>query len=131
MFQSGIGTVAGQQLFTGTLFHDVLCIYHRNAVGVADRGEAVGNHHDGFPLAETVDASLDPLLGDTVQRRSRFIQNQDRRILQKHTRDGDALFLTAGEHDAAFPDEALIPVRHVQDVLVDFGADCGLNEYSP
>ena len=38
MFQSGIGTVAGQKLFAAALFHDVLCIYHRDAVGIADCG---------------------------------------------------------------------------------------------
>lgn len=76
MFQGGVSPATGKKLFSGTLFHDMLCIHNRNAVGIPDRGEAVGDHDDGFSLTETVNALLDPLFGDAVQCGSRFIENQ-------------------------------------------------------
>ncbi len=47
-------------------------------------GEQPVDGRDHFPL------------GGFVDRRSRFVQHQDQRILQQRPGDGDALFLSAG-----------------------------------
>ena len=44
-----------------------------------------------------VDTCLDLLGGDGVERGGRLVEEDDRRILQEHTRDGDTLLLTARE----------------------------------
>ena len=128
MFQCGIDTVVGQKLLPGTLLHDMLGIHNRDAIGVADCGETMGDHDDGLTLAEAIDALLDSLFRDAVQRRGCLIKDQDRRILQEDTRDGNTLLLSAGEDDAAFSDKALVSVGHVQNVVMDFGKDRSLND---
>ena len=49
----------------------------------------------------------DRFLGFAVQRGGRFVQQQDRRILQEGARDGDALPLSAGHLDPAVADHGV------------------------
>ena len=43
--------------------------------------------------------------------RGRLVQDQDRRVLQEHPRDGEPLLLPAGELHAALADDRVQPVR--------------------
>ncbi len=40
---------------------------------------------------------------------SRLAQNEDERIFEEHSRNCQPLFLTAGQLDAAFPDDCIQP----------------------
>ena len=66
-----------------------------DAVRAADGGEAVGDDDAGFALAKGVQAVLDLPLGDAVEGGSCLVQDQDGRILEEDSRDGDALLLPA------------------------------------
>jgi hypothetical protein len=51
---------------------------------------------------------LDRRLDLGVERRGRLVEHQDRRVLQQHAGDGDALALAAGELDAALADMGVV-----------------------
>ena len=71
-----------------------------------------GNAGNGF---------LDLLLRFHINRRGRFIQDNNRRLSQNSPCDGDPLFLPAGKPQAAFAYLGIITVRHRQDILMDIG----------
>ena len=51
---------------------------------------------------------LDRGLDLGIERRGRLVEHEDRRVLQKHARDGDALALSAREFDAALADQGVV-----------------------
>ncbi len=72
-----------------------------------------GNH--GASAHQPRQRLADRLFGFTVQRGGRFIQQQDRRVLQEGARDGDALPLPAGDLDSAIADHG----RHALGEILD------------
>ena len=79
------------------------------------------NH--GLAGDQGAEALLDRSLDFRVERRGRLVEHQDRRILQDHARDRDALALSAGKFHAALADLRLVaapafPILQVEDELV-------------
>jgi hypothetical protein len=58
-------------------------MHHDDAVGILDGGQAVGNHDGGAILHQVFQRSLYQPLGLGIQRRRRFIQNQQRCVFQQ------------------------------------------------
>ena len=55
------------------------------------------DHKRGAVLGDTVEFVLDIFFGVAVERRGRFIEQQDRRSLKDGAGDRDALLLAAGK----------------------------------
>src|SRR6266436_4446854 len=53
-----------------------------------------------------------------VERRSRFVQNQDGRVFMNRARNGNPLSLPAGQPHSTLSDYSLIPLRKAEDKLV-------------
>jgi predicted amidohydrolase len=53
-------------------------------------------------------------LGLGIERRGRFVEDQDRRVLQEHARDRQPLLLAAGQFDAALADDRVQPGRQAR-----------------
>ena len=70
------------------------------------------------PAAQVVQ---DLVFGTAVHRRQRVVEDQDLRIQQQRTRNGDTLFLPARQHHAAFAHFGVIALRQPQNVLMDAG----------
>ena len=64
-------------------------------------------------------------LGRGVEGGGGLVEDQDRRILEKDTGDGEALLLPARELDAALADQGIEPVRQGGDHRVEPGAARG------
>src|SRR5439155_24386999 len=73
------------------------------------------------PATERTEAVLDFRLALRVQARGGFVQNQNARIRQDRTGDGDALALAAGELDAALAHDRVVLFLHGLDELVAVG----------
>ena len=69
----------------GTVLHD------RDAVGVLDGGNSLGNDDPGDPGIIPVQRIIQFCFGDQVQCTGRVIQNEDLSLFQERTRDGDTL----------------------------------------
>ena len=61
-----------------------------------------------LPCISRVEALLDRRLDLGVERRGRLVEHQDRRVLEQHARDRDALALAAGQLDAALADMRVV-----------------------
>ena len=81
---------------------DLVCSLHGR--------ETVGDHHRGPPLHEVLERVLDERLRSGVEVRGRFVEHQDRRILENHPGDGDSLLLAAGQSVSTFADHGVVAV---------------------
>ena len=90
------------------LLDNALVGQDEDLVRVADGGQAVRDGERRSSLHQLFERLLHEVFGLVVQRAGRFVEDQDRRIFQKHPRDGDALLLSAGEADAALADVGIV-----------------------
>ena len=90
------------------LFDDAALVEHHQPVHARDGGEPVRDGDHGLAFHQVAEARLDRGLDLGIERRGGLVQHQDRRVLQDHARDGDALALAAGELHAALADLRVI-----------------------
>src|SRR4051794_23780762 len=91
----------GHEFIESSAFDHTPVLEHQDARGIADGGEAMGDHEGGAALHHFVESGIHLRLGDGVECAGRLVQDQDRRILQQCTCDRQPLALAAGQHAAA------------------------------
>ncbi len=77
------------------LLDDGARVEHDQPVQRRDRRQSVGDGDHGASLHQAFERLLDRRLRLGVERRGGFVEHQDRRVLQDHPGDGDALALAA------------------------------------
>ncbi len=100
---------------------DLAVIQHQDFVGIHHRGKPVRDDQRGAVPGDLAQRALDFAFGAGVQRGRRFVQQQDRRVLQDGAGDGDALLLAAGKFQPALAHHGFIAQRQFEDELVDLG----------
>lgn len=71
----------------------------------------MGNDDDRFLFEQTQNRAHDFLFGFLVKRRSRFVQNQNRRIPEYDPRNCQTLFLSSGKRSSSFANDFIQAVR--------------------
>ena len=71
----------------GPAFRNAVVRDHDDLVGLADGAEAVGDHDGGAAAGQLFERSLNVPFTVIIQCRSCFVENQNRRILQKYPRN--------------------------------------------
>ena len=66
------------------------------------------------PCISVSSACWTEALGLVVERRGRFVEHQDRRVLEQRAGDGDALALAAGEALAELADHRVVALRQLR-----------------
>ena len=110
-----------QQLLVRAGFDDLAAAHADDAVAVAHCGETVGDDDDGAAAHDRAHVALDDALALVVERRGRFVEDEDARIGDQRAGDGDALALAAGEIGAALLDDRVVALRQLGDELVGAG----------
>ena len=87
-------------------------------VGLADGGQAVGDHDDGAAPGELTHHLGDGGLVLPVQGRGDLVEQEDRGVLDEGPGDGDALTLPTGQAQPAGTDLCVPPVRERLDDAV-------------
>src|SRR5581483_3039549 len=96
--QFGKESALADQLVERAGLDDASLAKHQNARGVADGAEPVRDHEGGAAL-------------------HRFVEDEDRRVLEQRAGDGEALALAAGQQPAALADAGLEALRVAVDEL--------------
>src|SRR5438876_4002894 len=86
----------------------------------------MGDQQRGAPLQETSNSFLNLVLGGAVNRAGRIIQDQNMRVGEQGTCNGNALALSAGERDAALANDGLVAILKTGDKGVCLGILRGL-----
>ena len=112
----------GDELVERAGLHHPPLIEDQHARRVPDGREAMGDDEGGARRHHLVERQLQLLLGRGVERARRFVQDQDRRVLQQRAGDREALALTARERAAALADDRVETLRLTGDELRGLGA---------
>ena len=113
------------QRIEAAAFDDTAAVEHEDARGVPDRGKPVGDDEGGAAPHHLVERRRYLCLGGGIERARRLVEDQDRRIFQQRSRNGEPLALAAGEHAAALADRGIQPVPLALDEVKRLGALAG------
>ena len=100
---------------------DAAFLQHQDLVGIDHGGEPMGDDQRRAIGRDFAQALLDFLFGAAVERRCRFVEQHDGRLLQQGARDRHALFFAAGEFQSALAHLRGIAVGQAGDELVQAG----------
>src|SRR5229473_2695699 len=125
--QRGVGAVRREQPLVRAFLDDAATIEHDEPVHPADRRQPVGDRDHGAPFHQPGELLLDRRLDLGIEGRGRLVEHQDRRILEDHPGQRDALALAARQLDAALADMGIeaapaMPVLEALDELGRVGA---------
>ena len=102
-----------------SLFHDLAFFKNYDGVCVFHRGKPVGDEEDGSAFTELFERVLNAVLGDIIQGRCCFIENQYGRVFQEQTSDSDPLLLPAGKLNAPLSNVGIVAIGQARDEVVD------------
>src|SRR5438874_954135 len=90
-------------------------------VGTANGRQPVRNHNRSLAFHQLVQRIENELLRFSVKPGGRLIENQDWRVSDYCSRDGDALALAARKGDSAFANHRFVTIGHALDEFVSVG----------
>ena len=103
-------------------------VHHDDPVGLFYRGQAVRDDNRCAGLRHFIHGLLNRAFAFGIQRRGGLVQKQNWRVAQDRPGDGDALFLSARKHHAAFADISVIAFGQGRnEVMRRRSARCGLD----
>ena len=79
----------------GAFFLDAVLGKHQDSLGVLDSGQTMGNDERGAVFGQFLKRILNDALTFVIQRRGRFVKDQDRRVLKEDSGDRKTLLLAA------------------------------------
>ena len=96
--------------------------------GVPNGVQPMGDHDDGLVLRQCFDCLLQPILVLRIDVRCRLVKDDDGRVLENGTGDGDALLFAARKVCATLADHCFIPVRQSRDEIMTRCLFCCRND---
>lgn len=114
-----------QQFLVHALLDEPSAVHDQDLVRFGDGGEAVGDHERGSVDQRGGEGILHSSLVLRIEVTGRLIEDHDRRILEEHAGDCEALLLTAGEPVAPLADHGVEPVGQPFDDLEHLGGTAG------
>ena len=109
---------------------DATLVDHHRAIRALHRRQAVRDDQHRTVLRSAVDRRLHEGFALGIERAGRFVQKQDRRVLQQRACDRDALALSAGQAHAALAELGVIAVRQAGDELLDRRHPCRRSHFA-
>ena len=119
MVQLGVGAPGGEQVGMRPRLDDASVVDHVDDVGRLDRRQTMGHRQrrpTGDQLAQRL---LDPTLRRGVESGCRLVEDEHPRVREQHPGDRDPLTLPTRQSEAPLADHGLVPVRELDDAVVD------------
>ena len=114
-----VGAAGREQLVVTAVLDDRTVFHHEDGVGVANRREPVRDD-EGSPIgSQGRHRLLHKHLGTGVDRRGRLVEDEQRRVGQEGSGDGDELSLTGGDAASVGVDDRVVAVGKLPDESVD------------
>src|SRR5438045_7574997 len=116
--QALISSEALQQLMMRSDVCNGARLHNDDAISPAHCRETMSDHERRSILHQVMECRLDQNLRLSIERRSCFVKNQDRRVLKNCPGNRDSLLLAAGEPHTALADHCLVAAGHAHDEIV-------------
>ena len=117
--EARVGTVRRDELIVAALLDDVAVLHHQDGVGVADRGQAVGDDEARAALAQRVHRLLDQQLRAGIHRAGGLIEDEHCRVGHEGPRDREQLALSGGDVRGVLLQNRVVALRQGLDDVVD------------
>ena len=118
-----------EKLFLGASFDDDTMVEHDDLVCIPDGGKPVGDHENRFFLHQPVQTLLDQLFGMSVDVACRLIEDHDRRLVQRGSRDAKELSLSFAEVCSVVIEHGIVAKRRSSDEAVGMGILARLDDF--
>lgn len=96
-------------------------VKYQNTINSVQIFQAVGDEQGGATLHQRCQGSNHGTFGDAVEPFGRLVKNQNRRIFQHRTSDGDAAGLTTRKPGAGLTDDGVESLGQCKDFIKDVG----------
>ncbi len=116
--QALISAQAIDQLVMGADVGDPALLENDDAGGAAHGREPMGDHEHGSVLHQILERLLHQRLRFRIERRGRFIEDEDGRVLQQRARDRKPLPFSSGEAEAPLADHRVVTLGHALNELM-------------
>ena len=110
-----------EQLLVRPLLDDLPPHHDDDAVGAPDGRESVRDDQGRAVHHEPFDRLLDEAFRLGIERRGRFVEDEDGRVLQEGARDRESLALASRERHAELSDRRVVALRQRDDEFVGIG----------
>src|SRR5689334_6692109 len=114
--EAGVHAALREELLVRALLHDLAAVEDDDAVGRADRREAVRDDEGRPPFEQLLERGADPLLRVAVHARRRLVEDEERRIAVERAREREELALTGREVSPALRDLRVEPALRLDEV---------------
>ena len=114
-------SILGDQFVMASTLHDSTLMQDANLVCVLDGAQAMGDSHGGTCLHQLFEGVLYQSLTLGIECGCRFVEDEDRRILQDGTGDADTLALTSRKATTTITDIGVEAFFRLGDKLVGIG----------
>src|SRR5216683_5881810 len=112
---------AGQQFRGWTYLQNSSLVKYHHHIRPFHQGHAVGDENRGPAAKNPAKHTRNRRLRNRIERRARFVHNQNSRISKECTSQGDALAFTDGQGRTAFSKHGLVTIRQRLNKVVDGG----------
>ena len=103
------------------VFHQPPAFKRYDPVRLPQSGESVSDYENRTPRADPPHILVDNTLALLIERARCFIEDQNARIVNEGSGNGDALALAAGKQRPAFTDRRFISIRQIDNEVVRAG----------
>ena len=104
-------------------------IHYNDLVCIAHGFEPMGNHNNGLVSRQLFHRMLNQLFIFRINVGGRFIQNNNRRILNHRARNGNALLFAAGQRRTVLSDDRVVLIRQLHDKIMAARTLCRVNHF--
>ena len=98
---------------------DAAAVDSDDLIAVTNRRQAMSDHDHRASLCDLVETCEDMCLALRIERTRRLVEDQDLRVGDEGTCNGDALALSTGKQAAALADKGIVALRHFADETFD------------
>lgn len=119
--ESCIGAVLFEQLLMGSAFDDVAMIHDENQIRIQNGAQAVSDDKAGSVFHHIVNSGLQFLFEPGVDRAGRLVENENLRIFENRSGDGQKLLFPLREVVGVFSQPGLQTIRQSFNCLFESG----------
>lgn len=125
LMKSAVHTTGMNQFLVRSLLGNTIGIDDDNSVCALNGGQSVSDYQRCSADGQLSQGLLDLRFRLCVECRRGLVQDQDWRVLEEHSRDGQALLLTARQLNPTFPDHRFHTVRQASYQFIQRSTPCG------
>src|SRR5215472_12755766 len=117
-----------KQLIVRAFLNDSPVLDDDDPIGTANRRKPMRDDQGGAILHQDFERLLHRTLGLRIERGSRFIEHQDRRVLEERPGNRDALTLATRQPHAQLTHHRVVTLGQPQDEVMRVGQPCSLHD---